>query len=111
MLKLGATLIILHFKLLITNTELSMSSVILIDEFEEQNKLNDPDIHKLKEEAMDDKLTFVDWYRTNIPGKRPNYSLNYKVLKEVKLSTEMWERVTSLKSRIRYTISFKTRNL
>ena len=26
-----------------------MSSVILIDEFEEQNELNDPDIHKLKE--------------------------------------------------------------
>ena len=89
MLKLGATLIILHFKLLITNTELSMSSVILIDEFEEQNKLNDPDIHKLKEEAMDDKLTVIDRHHTNISGKCPNHSLNYKVLKEVTLSTEM----------------------
>ena len=61
-----------------------MSSVILVDEFEEQNELNgpnDPDIHKLKE-AMNDKLTVVDRYRTNIPGKSLNYSLNHKVLKK-----------------------------
>ena len=60
---------------------------------------------------MDDKLTVIDWHHTNISGKCPNHSLNYKVLKEVTLSTEMWEQVTSSKSGIRYTISFKTRNL
>ena len=73
------------FKLLITNTELPMSSVILVDEFEEQDKLigpDDPDIHKLKEEAMDDKLTVVDGYHTNTPGKHLNYSLNHMVVKK-----------------------------